>query len=1260
MVINRLFVRFRRQPFWIVTLASTIPPIVATLILLLLYWQTPDWQYAALAGIAGGITLIHGAAWFIAWKWSHVDFATWLIATTQVLSAVAAPLFMTDYWLIGPFLLAAVPIQIGISDQLRRMPMFVVFTLFGAAGMLAVDLLALSDRIAIFGQPIVKVLVIALSMLSIITLCFLLWLFRLRPRASHRVHYDLATQQSLFFAAIAAASIVVVTGVLVNQIRQSQIEQVGENFQILAEINAERVGNTLEEQVDELLSLGRREIVLQEGLEAANAAYPESREETQKLLAERERLWQTSPETSEFVLQYRSNPQTIELSRFRGADLLYNNVLLTDVKGGLVAAQGEKPERYYFGDETWWQIAWNKGQGDIYLGNLQIDPDTKVTTIFIAVAIISPQTNRTVGILASQYDLRAVQHEIKVATSRGTGQVTLLTSDGRVVAGQNESLIGEKAWSDLFSSEIILPEDGRLSTKSDWLLGQDREDHPAVLAYAPLKTTSGVRLDPIRTLGLHILVSDTQQNALAQVTRSSKIAGLVGLLVTAMVVLAAIAIARVLTRPIEALTTTAAAMSAGSLDQRARPVGPIELVTLAESFNTLTGQLRSLISSLQDQVEQRTAQLEARVEQLATLNRITQTVASFHDLETALGAVAQEMVQLFHGHDCGIALLDEEHTALTVVADYFGGEGLTSMIGVKIPLADNSSSQEAILSGRSMVVSNAQTNPIATLIHGVMRRQQVECLMMVPLLARGEVIGTIGIGTDQPGREFTPAEVSLAETVAGQIAVAIERARLYTEAQDARAAAEEANESKSAFLASVSHELRTPLTSVLGFAKIIQKRLDERIFPLIKERDARTERTITQIAENVQIIVEEGDRLTALINNVLDLSKIEAGKVEWDMQPLSIAAVAERAVAATKALFVHKNLNLIYDVPDTLPLITGDRDRLIQVVVNLISNAVKFTPEGSVTCRARQVYGEIVLSIMDTGIGIASEDQQTVFEKFKQVGDTLTDKPQGTGLGLPICKEIVEYHGGRIWVESTPGQGSNFSFAIPILATHTVRITEGDFTVLVETLKEQMLKSSMRQKNILIVDDDTAIREMLQQELRSAGYLVESAKTGQEAITGVKLHQPDLMILDILLPDMSGFEIITLIRSIPQFMNLPIIVLSIVEDKDKGLRMGADSYLLKPIDSDALLQEIEKVFERGYPKRKILIADENVELVRILSDMLSQQGHDVVCIQTEELIEQIETISPHMVMSSTHLTEHHDIMEKLRARKDSLSVFLYQ
>jgi signal transduction histidine kinase len=666
----------------------------------------------------------------------------------------------------------------------------------------------------------------------------------------------------------------------------------------------------------------------------------------------------------------------------------------------------------------------------VYLGDLVIEPDTGEARILIAVGVLNPSNNQTVGVLASTYRLSAVQREIEGASVQVSGDVRLVADDGRLLAGPVAAEVGQVPAVARLAAGMPPAADAADPGGGS---GAPFEPPALLLAQAPLGATSLANTDVLSGLGWRVVVSDEQSAALAEVSRSTKVAGLAGLLAIALGVIAVIAIARVVTRPIEALTATASAISAGDLEHRANPVGPVEMVTLAEAFNTLTGRLRSLISSLQEQVAQRTGQLEARVDQLATLNRMTQTVASVHDLNTALGHVTRELVGLFRAQSSGVALRGPDGETMTVLAEHSRSGPSDEADASILPLAGGLSSLAAIANGRSLVVPDAQTNPLTAPLHELLARRGTQCLMIVPLLVRGEVIGTIAVASDELGREFSEGEVALAETVAGQVASALESGRLFAEMEAAKEAAEAANEAKSTFLASVSHELRTPLTSVLGFAKVIRRQLDERILPHVDAEDQRTQRAIAQVRENVAVIVTEGERLTTLVNNVLDLAKIEAGRFEWRMQSLSVADVIDRAAVATAGLFEAKGLELRREAPADLPQVVADGDGLMQVVINLLSNAVKFTERGSVTCRAAVADEGIVVSVSDTGIGIALEDQDKVFEKFTQVGDTLTDKPHGTGLGLPICREIVERHGGRIWVESEVGSGSTFSFVLPLL-----------------------------------------------------------------------------------------------------------------------------------------------------------------------------------------------------------------------------------
>ncbi len=304
-----------------------------------------------------------------------------------------------------------------------------------------------------------------------------------------------------------------------------------------------------------------------------------------------------------------------------------------------------------------------------------------------------------------------------------------------------------------------------------------------------------------------------------------------------------------------------------------------------------------------------------------------------------------------------------------------------------------------------------------------------------PITEMIDILTSIAAGrlaTAVPGQQRRDEIGAMARAVAVFDTVTRDLREHERSLEEARRHAEAANAAKSAFLANVSHELRTPLTSILGFTRIIQRRLERTILPGVRSDDPKLAAAAEQVAGNIEIILAEGARLTALINNVLDLEKIEAGEMTWNIEPVDAAELLALAEGATAALHQAKGLRFETEVAPGAPTVLADRDKVIQVLINLISNAVKFTAEGGIRCEARgRDDGFIEISVADTGSGIAPQEQDSVFEKFRQVGDTLTGKPTGTGLGLAICKEIVEHLGGEIRLESRPGEGSTFTFTLP-------------------------------------------------------------------------------------------------------------------------------------------------------------------------------------------------------------------------------------
>jgi signal transduction histidine kinase/DNA-binding response OmpR family regulator/ligand-binding sensor domain-containing protein/putative methionine-R-sulfoxide reductase with GAF domain len=665
------------------------------------------------------------------------------------------------------------------------------------------------------------------------------------------------------------------------------------------------------------------------------------------------------------------------------------------------------------------------------------------------------------------------------------------------------------------------------------------------------------------------------------------------------------------------------------------------------------------------QINERESEIRERAAELATINRITQALSTQLDQNALIQLVGEQVRELFHAPIASVSLLDRATNLLHF--PYCYGQD-----AAPVPFGKGRTSR-IIKTGEPLRINRDQAASVERSGRHVFR-DKAPSYLGVPIRSGGEVIGVISVQateetpTDRmsdPSRtqktatpvklvasssaesRFTEADQRLLSTIATSVGVAFHNAKLFEEttrareqAEAAKAAAEEADAAKSSFLSTVSHELRTPLTSVLGFAKIIRRRLDEVLFPLIPEDDKKVQRAKRQVGENLNVVVSEGERLTKLINDVLDLAKIQAGKITWNMGPVSVTEVIERSLAATSSLFEAKKLELVCKVDSELPKITGDSDRLIQVVINLISNAVKFTEKGSVVCAARIEGGELVVSVTDSGIGIKPEDQPKVFEQFKQVGDTLTDKPQGTGLGLPISKEIVEYHGGRIWVESEIGKGSTFSFTLPVetgavAAKHQV---VQNLETLLQQLRENVESHGPRSKSVLVVDDDANIRSVLQQEFTEAGYVVSTAENGRVALDMIRQETPGIVILDVMMPEMSGFDVAAVLKNDPATMDIPIIILSVVEDHERGFKLGVDRYLTKPIDTASLFREVGTLLDQGKSRRKVMVVDEDATTIRSLTEVLEVRGYHVVESKSADLVANAVSGKPDIIVLSSELS----------------------
>ena len=610
----------RRQadPFWWVTAVSTV--VAATLFVAFVagWVVTAEWRYGAL-----GLAVVPTIAFnFMAARTSgrgdgEATRRLWAIAVAEVVVAVALPLMVVEAWQISLLLLFALPVQAALAHPGRHLTGILGLALVGSSAVVAVELAQVAGRLRILADAPLLTDAIQLGLVVIDALLLVvLWRVRFRPSSSHYRPLDLASQLTFVVTTIAAVAMLVVSAVLVEQIRRDRTNEIEENFAILAGSNAEQVGNTLETQIQTMQELGRWDAALQQSLVDANAAY-QSDADADELLVEREARWQQSDDSSDFVLAYRNNAASAALSSFQSRALHHTDFRLIDRRGGLVASQGLRPEHISFGDEPWWEVAWNDGLGGMYLGELEAGDVGQRPSILIAVSVTDPRSGAVVGVLASTYSLQGIEDDIAAAQTPADATLRLVGADGAVIASPTAAEIGSRPPHAL----------------------TDGDDQ--LVSTAPLNTTSGVNLEPLDTLGWQTVLSAPRSSALAGVSRSTQIAALVGLLALGGILVLARSVSHLITRPIVALTDTARAISSGDVARRATLGGPIEMRTLASGFNVLTDRLNSLIDNLQEQVAQRTAQFEAAREaaDAATEAKSAFLATMSHEIRTPMNAV---------------------------------------------------------------------------------------------------------------------------------------------------------------------------------------------------------------------------------------------------------------------------------------------------------------------------------------------------------------------------------------------------------------------------------------------------------------------------------------------------------------------------------------------------------------------------------------------------------------------------------------------
>jgi len=389
------------------------------------------------------------------------------------------------------------------------------------------------------------------------------------------------------------------------------------------------------------------------------------------------------------------------------------------------------------------------------------------------------------------------------------------------------------------------------------------------------------------------------------------------------------------------------------------------------------------------------------------------------------------------------------------------------------------------------------------------------------------------------------------------------------------------DENRTRFISGVSHEIRSPLSSIRSFSEILLNYDDV---------DESTRK------EFLNIINEESERLTQLANEILDLVRMESGKIQWHMDDVDMAEVAKLAVKTMLPLTKDKALSMETSIPENLYLIKGDRNKLLQVMLNLISNALKFTSEGKITVGMEEAPDEMKVYVSDTGEGIYPEEKDKIFEEFYRIGDDLTGRPKGSGMGLSISKKIVEAHGGNIWVESRLGKGSTFFFTLPKKET------------VVPAVEEVIPLPDFSGRHILVLEDYKPMRQILRIALETLGFRTTGAESVRLGVEIAKLKKPDAIIIGY--PKSEDY--FSELRTLSRVQGVPLFLVTVVNDEKSGLQVAVNGYISKPFDKYQILSTVEEVIPRK--RGKILIMSHNPDEARNFQILIGTDKYETAVV----------------------------------------------
>ncbi len=551
-------------------------------------------------------------------------------------------------------------------------------------------------------------------------------------------------------------------------------------------------------------------------------------------------------------------------------------------------------------------------------------------------------------------------------------------------------------------------------------------------------------------------------------------------------------------------------------------------------------------------LESRGADLATKVQQVEVLREVGEVVSSTLDPNEVLDRIVTNAVRLTGTDGGSIMEYDDQADAFLVRAAFGSSAQLLDRLRRTAIPRSTTLVGRAVTQRRPLQVADVSEAPADAHLE-VLRQDGWRSVLAVPMVRGDLIVGVLVIRRRSVG-EFPSEMVELLRTFASQSSIAIVNARLFQELEAKSAELAVASRHKSEFLASMSHELRTPLNAVIGFSEVLL----DRLFGELNDRQD----------EYVRDIWNSGRHLLELLNEILDLSKVEAGQMVLDPTTFRVSAALEYTLSLVRERAAQHGIALSLEVADDVTTIVADELRFKQVILNLVSNAVKFTPDGGrVDVNARSDAGELLVTVSDTGAGIPEQDRERIFESFQQGGRDV-GRSEGTGLGLTLCRRIMDLFGGRLWLETELGVGSTFGVAFPTVPrVHVDRVATGP--------------TDPTRPTVLLVDDDRSSLDLMAAYLEDTSARLEQARDGTEAIRLAQALRPDVVVLDIRLPGVDGWQVMTALRADVTTVDIPIVVTTVVDDRARGLALGAQEYLLKPVRREDLLGALARV---GVPR----------------------------------------------------------------------------